>query len=343
MTFERGNNFQFGFEQLFPPGRGIGSGISIRVEITNDERILAALKNAELFLNNIGIDGSRKLISFAQYAIPAILEAAATKAGNAAFPFPYKIQMINRASNLNYITNASAGPVLNVEMDLNELGTREHLTTAYHRGAVYRSTYSEPEAEYTRGPKGRFVKSQGGHQVQLPWTGGDDDSSLASSVDKRYQYWRAMFQELPYKNIDTSGQYAETIIDRVRTWENLDKAPQWLLLQYGQTEWFPTIDPFPIIEYCNYVMEFAAYTIAQYELTKTIEEAFGKGTHTTTSAGVDYQTAGDVSGKLGKVEQTASSFLQNLQFESAANISKIEYGLLDRLIHDGLGRIIGGG
>jgi hypothetical protein len=126
--------------------------------------------------------------------------------------------MIEAASNIVVINPTD------VSLNFDELGTWEELTEGYHYGA----------------------KLEGGGQVDLPWQGGQSDAGLKNTVQERYEAWLRVFNGETWHTIDYSSSWSETISARISVWGS--KAPQWLLLEYGQTEWEPTIEPYPVVE-----------------------------------------------------------------------------------------------
>lgn len=116
-----------------------------------------------------------------------------------------------------------------------------------------------------------------GPRVKLPWLGGPDpDSSLlwSDTARKRYGYFHALqegkkfyvvypealasysvrfshlnggsLQEIRHSQpveIPIVGSWSDTIAARLTAWA--PKAPQWLLLEYGQFKWKPTITGLP--------------------------------------------------------------------------------------------------
>ena len=154
----------------------------------------------------------------AQNIIDETLIQAAAQEGADAFPPHYVEPMISAAHKI-IVTSG-----IDILIDFELMGTWDDLTAGYHEGA----------------------RLAGGGSVSLPWTGGTSESGLKNDVVDRYEFWLAVFHGDTYNNISTEGLWEDTIAARLDAWG--DKAPQWLLLEYGQEEWEPTITAYPIIE-----------------------------------------------------------------------------------------------
>lgn len=152
--------------------------------------------------------------SEAQQVIANNLIQAAAQAGPDAFPLQYVSPMIDAAKEV-VVLNLNE-----VILDFERLGTMDDLEQGYHY-------------------KARIDNES---HVELPYQGED----LKNEVDRRYEFWLRVFHGESYNNFDYAGAWSETIAARLAVWGN--KAPQWLLLEYGQEEWDPTIEPYPIVE-----------------------------------------------------------------------------------------------
>jgi hypothetical protein len=150
----------------------------------------------------------------AHATVQNVLLKAAAQAGAEAFPLAYIEPMLEAASQIVITSPAE------VAIDFDELGSPDDLQEGFHYGA----------------------KIEGGGQVDLPYGG----ESLKNDTAERYEAWQRIFRGETWHGIDYSGSWSETIAARLEAWG--DKAPQWLLLQYGQTEWEPIIFPYPIVE-----------------------------------------------------------------------------------------------
>lgn len=118
-----------------------------------------------------------------------------------------------------------------VTIDFEELGSYEDFTKGFHRGALLHDS----ERKKSDGRYGR---------VRLPYGG----ERLRSTEEKRTKFWEALLTGTEYKTsnnkrVPTEGLLDPTITDRVNTWYELEKAPEWLLLEYGTMKSIPAIPP----------------------------------------------------------------------------------------------------
>lgn len=178
--------------------------------------------------------------AFAQEANAIVEETliqAAAHAGPDAFPPQYIAPMLSAASKIVTVIPGS------VELNFEEMGTATDLAEGYHYGA----------------------KIAGGGQVELPYTG----EELKNETEVRYQAWLRVFHGDTWHGINYAGVWNETITARLTVWA--DKAPQWLLLEYGQEEWEPTIDPYPIVEDITTELYGLFETMLQSEIEYLVE------------------------------------------------------------------------
>lgn len=319
------------FSKAFKPASFTGAGPSIGLNVVGFQELIEALNLSVTQLNNLISTINPALQEKADLVILNTLLAAGGKAGPS-FPQQYTIQMAVVAAQLNLTTSFLTGSnAFGVEIDLEKLGTKDDLTKAYHYGAQYADI---GDTGVARGPRGRFVKSQQG-RVTLPWMGGENDSSLMNSVEKRYEFWYTLFNGQPYKGIDTSELWPTTVRERVNVWYGMGKAPQWLLLQYGQTEWAPVIRPQPIIETITNVMNFVIYeTLEKFftELINRIEKAtFATG------YGVDVAGSDDIAYKIEKLGKHASRYYGSRDAMNIATIGFVDDAAIIDLIRKGMG------
>ncbi len=150
----------------------------------------------------------------AKAVIDDILIKAAAQAGSEAFPLAYIEPMLRAAGNI-IISQPTE-----VFVDFESLGTVEDLQEGFHYMARIDSE----------------------SHVELPYGG----EPLKNDTEQRYIAWQRVFHGETWHGIDYSGSWSETIAARLEVWG--DRAPQWLLLQYGQEEFEPTINPYPIVE-----------------------------------------------------------------------------------------------
>lgn len=128
------------------------------------------------------------------------------------------------------ILTTSTDIIANINLDV--LGTWDDLALGYHRGAIMESIKGQTAAgSHHSGHISDF-------KITLPYAG----QALLNGLEKREAFWRAVFTGEGYEagsgtsrvTIDTEGMYEETLKDRVRVWGN--KAPEWLILQWGSTK-----------------------------------------------------------------------------------------------------------
>jgi hypothetical protein len=177
--------------------------------------------------------------SFSQIAEEVVVDTlvqAAAQAGPEAFPTQYIPPMVEAARRI-IITLPTE-----VFIDFDQLGTADELAEAYH----YKAKMAE------------------GGLVDLPY-GGED---LRNDEEGRYFGWLRVFHGETWHGIDYSGAWDETIAARLSVWGN--KAPQWLLLEYGQVDWEPSIEPFPIVENITSELSVIFYDMLQESVEEII-------------------------------------------------------------------------
>lgn len=178
----------------------------------------------------------------AQSIIDEVLIQTAAQEGPDSFPPHYVEPMVSAAHR---IINVSGIDVL---IDFELMGTWDDLTLGYHEGA----------------------RLAGGGAVSLPWTGGTSEAGLKNDVVDRYQFWLAVLHGEKYNNIDTTGMWENTISARLDAWGEL--APQWLLLEYGQEEWEPTIRSYPIVETITAELSGLFTSMLTEEIERIVEQ-----------------------------------------------------------------------
>lgn len=186
----------------------------MRFDVQGFKELERNIQNADRATERAFRNVSPAFIQQANVIISDVLIKAAAQAGNDAFPLAYIEPMLEAA---NKIVITSPGEVF---IDFDELGTYDELEEGFHYGA----------------------KIEGGGQVDLPYGG----EPLKNDTEQRYAAWQRVFHGDTWHGLDYSGSWSETIAARLSAWG--DKAPQWLLLQYGQEEFEPTIQPYPIVE-----------------------------------------------------------------------------------------------
>lgn len=191
-------------------------------------------KYLEKAFNNIG----GEFAEIAENLLIEILIQAAAQAGPDAFPLAYIEPMLEAAKEV--VTVYPGG----IALDFEALGNAQELSEGFHYGA----------------------KAAGGGQIDLPYRG----EALKNDTESRYDAWQRVFHGESWHGIDYSGAWSETIAARLAVWGN--KAPQWLLLQYGQEEFEPTIAPFPIVEDVTAELYGVFQSMLQSEVEQIVAE-----------------------------------------------------------------------
>jgi len=214
----------------------------MRFEISGFEKLINKLSIASEEVEQAFKTASTEFTPQARATIAATLVKAAANAGDEAFPLAYIEPMLAAVDNI-IIT----GPT-ELLIDFEQLGTPEELQEGYHYGA----------------------KIEGGGQVDLPYGG----EPLKNDTEQRYEAWQRVFHGETWHGINYAGVWNETIAARLDAWG--DKAPQWLLLQYGQTEFDPIIYPYPLVEEVTFDLTAIFDGMLRLELN-LIAAKFNKG------------------------------------------------------------------
>lgn len=205
----------------------------MRFEVSNYEALRRKIKETDNAVEQALKNIAPSFAEQAQGVIKNVLIQAAAQAGQDAFPIAYIEPMLEAADKIIIVRPRE------ILIDLEDLGTYEDLQEGFHYGA----------------------KIDGGGQVDLPYGG----EPLKNDTEQRYAAWQRVFRGETWHGIDYSGSWNETIAARLEAWG--DKAPQWLLLQYGQTEWEPVIQPYPILEEINFDLTQIFNSMLQLEIS----------------------------------------------------------------------------
>ena len=214
----------------------------MQFDVSGFERLRLRLAATEEQMNEAFQNASELFLSQAHATIEAVLLKAAANAGEEAFPIAYIEPMLSAARRI--IISSPADIVI----DFEELGTPDDLQEGYHYGA----------------------KIDGGGQVDLPYGG----EPLKNDTEKRYEAWLRVFHGETWHGINYAGAWNETIAARLEAWG--DRAPQWLLLQYGQMEYEPIIFPYPVVEEITYELEQFFESVLNLEISSIVAR-FNKG------------------------------------------------------------------
>jgi hypothetical protein len=211
-----------------------------------------------------------------------------------AFPPAYLIQLLSSLALLNVDVKVDKYS-FNVSVNLGDLGTHEELIQGYHYGAQLTS----------------------GGQVELPY----GSASLKNDVYQRYLFWEALRFKTLYKGRALSDDlWSSTISARVGFWTSIEKSPQWLLLQYGQEEWEPKNEAFPVVEELREIIYSTAQGIYAQELMSayraTAIREYGSFNYPVSlvqkgGAGkvIESEITSDISAKLGKFPVHYNSYI----------------------------------
>lgn len=142
-----------------------------------------------------------------------------------------------------------ANNTMDISIDFALLGSYKDLELGFHRGASL------------SGVKGR---------VELPYRG----EELANGPTERLIFWLHLLagEPVPMENggfMQTAGLLAETIADRVNTWSDVGKAPEWLLLEFGLKYGAPRVEAHHIMDQ----WETQMYEYLDVRLTLIVDRA----------------------------------------------------------------------
>lgn len=231
-----------------------GGKFFVSVTPSGYENIITKLNQAGKDTGNAIRKARTQLTSILLQAITAQFNNAANREREA-FPPIYFIQLLATLQNVALINSTQVSPYsFNVSINFGDLGTEEDLRQAYHYGAQLSS----------------------GGTVDLPY----HSANLKNDVEVRYQFWYALRNNLTYNGRPLDpGLWNETLSARVAYFNSINKAPQWLLLQYGQADYEPTNQPYPIVETTRKIIRDAGEALMiqnLYEIeVQLVRERFG--------------------------------------------------------------------
>ena len=195
--------------------------MTLSVRVDGDERLISMARSAARHTADALLSLRASIEVMIKEELELVFRTAMASAGEG-FPPIYQQHTLQTLAYLPIFIDVT-GYGVDTFLDLEELGDYE----AFEQGFHY-------HAQIT-----------GGGNVDLPY-GGED---LKNSTEERYQYWLALLygSDIPgYPPVQ--GKLAETYAARVSYWEAIGKAPEWLMLQYGEATSEPTVRPYPIIE-----------------------------------------------------------------------------------------------
>lgn len=161
--------------------------------------------------------------------LEVMAEAALAADYDDGFPMEYTNHLMDATRRLPITVIADQYEIF-VAVDFEELGDQDDLERAYHQGA----------------------KLADGSTLWGPYTGQAlrNDSSVS-----RHVYWEAVRRGDDEVTIESDGR-VKTLKIRPGAWEETkdqylriwgSKAPEWLLIQFGQEEWPPYVGQYDII------------------------------------------------------------------------------------------------
>ena len=144
---------------------------------------------------------------------------------------PYRDQILKAVNEIPIVFESGGDYEWSIEIDFTEMGTYEEFTMGFHSEALL----------YERPKRG---KNKRDGRVHLPYKG----QRLYSDEETRTRFWESMFLGVPFitradNEIPTEGLLDETIAERVRVWGEINKAPEWLILEYGTMKSIPAVTP----------------------------------------------------------------------------------------------------
>lgn len=195
-------------------------------------------KNATFNISGAMQNAAQRLSIYVPELLTVIISDAARQAGSEAFPAIYLIHTIAVMSSMYRIEPTATN--VSVTLDFGVLGNYQDLTRGFHYNAIRRD----------------------GTLQELPYTSGNFTNVLKNPVETRYIFWNEVVRH--------SGLQSDTLSQRVAAWG--DKAPEWLLLQYG-TSYSPQIQPYPILENIGDAMTEVVQLITKEELYAAFAES----------------------------------------------------------------------
>jgi hypothetical protein len=149
------------------------------------------------------------------------------------FPAPFQAHVLEVVRNLPILTYVN-GSTINVVIDFDLLGTSDDLVRAYHQGAKLAS--GGGREGYLWGPyQGQALKSENPLARYSVW-------NVVRSGHDSFKFGR---KSKTYK-LPEWASWDETMEQRIKIWGN--KAPEWIYLQVGQRDYYPTIPEGSVFE-----------------------------------------------------------------------------------------------
>lgn len=232
-------------------------GTSFRITIVDPTLLLRVLKEADRGMRqDLARLASAKFEPLIMPTLIETFEEVAAGLEDGAFPRMYLggiVTQLLKRGRFSVTGLSPQGIIVNMYDIFTELGTSNDLRAGYHYGASIiesTSTFST-STNRLRGKAGLFQSFNvrtSSSRVNLPYHG---QALRVPSVSARYKYWLAMYKKIDYNARSVRGKnykvriptdaWQKTKEARVAYWNSIGKAPQWLLLEYGQTKFKPTI------------------------------------------------------------------------------------------------------
>lgn len=191
-----------------------------RVKVEGGERLSALSRNARSVLDATMRASIPELESLARDIITTVFIEACSTAGEG-FPTIYQTHVLETLDNIPIDVSADANGIF-LNFSLDALGSYADFEEGFHYHAEIAGESSDPEDK---------------ELVDLPYQG----EPLKNEIGKRYALW--------LKILHAGGTMLDnTYAARVAYWESTGKAPEWLLLQYGESRYEPTVSAFPLYE-----------------------------------------------------------------------------------------------
>lgn len=206
--------------------------------------------SAETMYFRIFQEGMREFLPEIKFTLIQVLNDATRFQHDAAFPERYTRSMLYLAGQMKTPTPEGTKPYFaGVSLPNLEkvLGNSDELSAAYHHKALL-------DGGYKRNRNGTF------RELRSDITKGRvlESSLKTQNPRRRYLYWKAVSEGKQYityrttddndpfgegqkRQIPLAGSWDNTITARLYVWNKMGKAPQWLLLEYGQPKYRPAI------------------------------------------------------------------------------------------------------
>lgn len=211
--------------------------------------ITKSLDNLATIPARISGDVSDLIAEAGRNILLELFESAMNEETQDAFPEKFR-EHIREVINANDFKSTYTTTGIKVSFDFNDLGTTKDLQRAFHQGAQL-ADGSKLDGPY----EGQTLKNPDARERHIYW----------QAVRERKE--KAQNPKDPSKSIRVDpGAWDETIEKYISIWG--DKAPQWLYLNFGQSQWDPKIGKHDLVERFETMWQLAADEIWTKELDK---------------------------------------------------------------------------